>query len=119
LREIRDIANFDEPITLSGKMSKHAMNLWIRSIYTRQIDIMEIIPTEMIDLLNHIDQYLLGQEQAQGCDDFLTITTIESDIIRYYDTNALYMDNKLLNFLKELSRRYKLKRLYLWIHNKK
>jgi hypothetical protein len=110
LREIKDIANFDQLITLNGRIPKYIMNQWIGSMYSKRFDMMKILPCDILSFLNHIDQYPT---------DFLTICTIEYDLIRYLDINShdiVFED--LIPGLKEISVRCRLKRLYLWIHNK-
>jgi hypothetical protein len=96
-------------ITLSGSVPKYAINLWIRSMYIKQFNIMKIRPQDIVSFLNHIDQYPT---------DFLTICTIECDLIRYLDTVHEIVFEDLIPNLKDISMRCRLKRLYLWIHNK-
>ena len=108
LREIKDVANFDQQIELSGQMPRYMINLWIRSMYTKQINIEKIMPCDMVAFLNHVDQYPT---------DFLTINTLELNLIKYFDDDQMH-DNELLEYLRNLSHRYKLKYMYLWIHNK-
>jgi NADH:ubiquinone oxidoreductase subunit E len=107
LKEIKDVANFDQLITLSGRMPKYAINLWLGSMYNKQFDIMNIKPCDLIPFLDHIDQYPT---------DFLTINTIECDLIRYLNTCTHF--EEMIPCLKNISLRCRLKRLYLWIHNK-
>jgi ankyrin repeat protein len=106
LKEIKDMANFDQPIILNNCVPKYIMNLWISSMYNGRFDLMEIEPCDLISFLNHIDQYPT---------DFLTIGSVECDLIRYLDTNLV---EDLIPCLKDMSLRCRLKRLYLWIHNK-
>jgi hypothetical protein len=49
----------------------------------------------------------------------LTICTIEDDLIKYMDTDSQdIVFEDLIPCLKTISLRCRLKRLYLWIHNK-
>jgi len=112
LKEIRDVANFDQPITLNNCVPKYIINLWISSMYNKRFDLMEIKPCDLISFLNHIDQYPT---------DLLTICTMECDLIKYLDTNMQEDEDiieDLIPCLKDISMRCRLKRLYLWIHNK-
>jgi hypothetical protein len=110
LKEIMDIANFDQPITLSGQIPEYAMNLWIRSMYTQQFDLMDIMLDDMVQFLTHVDQYPTN---------FLTICSLEYDLIKYLDAlDPVDVSEELIQNLKHISLRCKLKRLYLWIHNK-
>jgi len=109
LREIKDVANFDQLITLSGRIPKYAMNQWIYAMYSKRFNLMNIEPEDIIPFLDHIDQYPT---------DFLTISSIECDLIRYLDANSQNIDDPMIPCLKEISLRCRLRRLYLWIHNK-
>jgi len=109
LKEIKDVADFDQLITLSGRLPKYAINLWIWSMYSKQFNIMKIRPHDIVGFLNHIDQYPT---------DFLTIGSIECGLIRYLDTCTQNIVKDLIPCLNQISMRCRLKRLYLWIHNK-
>ena len=110
LKEIKDVADFDQPLTLSGRLPKYAINLWIWSMHSKRFNLMNIRPCDIVQFLNHIDQYPT---------DFLTISSIECDLIKYLDTESHeIVFEELIPRLKEISMRCRLKRLYLWIHNK-
>jgi NADH:ubiquinone oxidoreductase subunit E len=116
LREIKDIADFNELIELSSQAPSYIINLWINTMYTKQIDIHGIrgdSGDDIVLFLKHVDQYPT---------DILTIGTLEHDLIQYFDDPGKGIDqtqiDKHMPYLKELAHRYRLKRLYLWIHNK-
>jgi NADH:ubiquinone oxidoreductase subunit E len=109
LREIKEIANFDQLITLSGQIPEYMMNLWIYGMYSKRFNIMDIRPCDIPMFLDHIDQYPT---------DFLTICTVENDLINLLDLMDT-VSEELIQSLKHISVRCRLKRLYLWIHNKK
>jgi NADH:ubiquinone oxidoreductase subunit E len=109
LKEIKEIANFDQPITLSGRIPIYLMNLWICTMYSKRFNLMKINPEDIILFLEHIDQYPT---------DFLTISSIECDLIRYLDTNSQNIGEPMIPHLNQISLRCRLKRLYLWVHNK-
>jgi hypothetical protein len=110
LKEIKDVANFDQLITLSSRIPKYIMNLWIGSMYSKRFNLMSIRPEDIIPFLEHIDQYPT---------DFLTICTIENDLIKYLDADSHeIVFGDMIPCLKTISMRCRLKRLYLWIHNK-
>jgi NADH:ubiquinone oxidoreductase subunit E len=110
LKEIKDVAVFDQLITLSGSVPKYIINMWIWSMYSRRFNLMDVKPCDLILFLDHIDQYPT---------DFLTICTIEDDLIKYMDTDSQdIVFEDLIPCLKTISLRCRLKRLYLWIHNK-
>jgi hypothetical protein len=110
LKEITDVANFDQPITLSGSLPEYVINLWIRSMYSQRFDLMDIRLDDLVQFLIHVDQYPTN---------LLTICTLEYDLIKYLDALDQRLVSKgLVQSLKQISVRCKLKRLYLWIHNK-
>jgi hypothetical protein len=108
LKEIKEITDFDEPIILSGSIPMYVMNLWIESMYTKVFDITEIHPNDIIYFLKHIDQYPT---------DILSIDKIEQNLIEYFDTMQYNVAYDM--YLRDICHRYKLKRLYLCLHNKK
>jgi ankyrin repeat protein len=113
LKEIKEVADFNELIELSGQAPSYIMNLWICAMYAKQIDLREIKiqSDDIILFLNHVDQYPT---------DCLSIESLEYDVIQYFDTKIRSNTriDKHLSYLRELACRYMLKRLYLWIHNK-
>jgi hypothetical protein len=108
LKEIKEIADFDEPITLTGTIPIYVMNMWIESMYTKVFDITEIQPSDIICFLKHIDQYPT---------DILSIDKIEQNLIEYFDMMQYNVSYDM--YLRDTCHKYKLKRLYLCLHNKK
>jgi hypothetical protein len=108
LKEIKEIANFDDPIILAGSIPIYVMNMWIESIYTKIFDITEIQPNDIICFLKHIDQYPT---------DILSIDKIEQNLIEYFDMMQYNVSYDM--YLRDICHKYKLKRLYLCLHNKK
>ena len=112
LREIKDIVNFDQMITLSGRLPGYIIDLWIRSMGTNQLNLTEIKSDQIVDFLNHVDQY-----PTTG----LSIDTMEHQIIEYFDQIKSLDPVRTEThgeYLKSLSIRYRLRSLYLWVHNK-
>jgi hypothetical protein len=69
-----------------------------------------IKPCDIVSFLNHVDQYPTN---------FLTICSLEYDLMKYLDLmDPMYVTGELIQSLKQISVRCMLKRLYLWIHNK-
>jgi len=102
------IHDSDDVIVLEGKLPKeiinHYIDLAIHGI--RIIDLNIIKPADFINFLRFIDQYPTI---------YLSISLIENLIIRYMDQNNIRYND----YLKDMSIRYKLKNMYLDMHNKK
>lgn len=119
-KEIKDILRFDEPVVLScgsggydylsSPCPKYLINLWLGSIDTKEINLMEIEPQDILSALDHIDRYPTES---------LSIKLIEHQLIRYFDQMTTECQSICLKYLIDLSSRYGLKYLYLWIHNQK
>jgi hypothetical protein len=58
--QIKNVVNFDQPITLSGHLPRYVIDLWIESMYSKRFDLMKIKPSDIIKFLDHIDQYPFG-----------------------------------------------------------
>lgn len=111
LNEMRDICDFSEEISLGDgivpPIPKYIINMYIQAIYDEEIDISVIKdPNDLIALLKFIDQYPTNE---------LDIDEIGSDIVRYCVKHNIADDG----MLSEITNRYQLKELYVYLHNKK
>jgi len=110
LSEIYDIANFDDPVTLSGCAPRYIVDLWLRSMGNNKFNLMEVMPTDLINFLKLIDMYPTHS---------LGIQLIEQDLIQYIDQiDFLMFSQSDIWYMKDVMKRYRLKRLYLSLHNK-
>ncbi len=106
IKEIEEVANFKEIITLEGTLPKYAINVYIETCYKRKFNINRINPQDIIEFLKFIDQYPTN---------VLSIELLEHQIIDYFVKHNI----KSNDTLKELCLRYRLKLLCLYIHNNK
>ncbi len=83
------------------------MNLWIDSSYTHRFKIMDIKLSDIVPFLKHVDCYPTR---------IVSINSLECELIEYF--NIYEMNDELISFLKEISMRYGLKKLYLYVHNR-
>jgi hypothetical protein len=117
-KEIKDLMRFDDPITLSTNsgvdypddsskcLPRYVINLWIRSMYTKKIDLMNIESKDIVCALDHIDRYPT---------DSVSIKSIEHQLIEYFDPMYTNDQSIYLKYLTDLCVRYGLKYLYLWV----
>ena len=115
ITEIKDMANFDDPVVLShgshGPVPRYIVNLWIWSMCTKSMDLTKIKPHDIVCFLDHIDRYPT---------DSVSIRTIEQDLIEYFDILSIGILQTIdTRYLIDLCQRYWLKYLYLWIHNQR
>lgn len=106
LNDITDIADFKDIIILSGNLPKNVINQYISSCYTGYLKIEKIDPIYFIDFLKFIDQY-----PTVHC----SLDKIQSQIVNYMERNKIEHND----FFVEICSKYKLKHLYLYMHNKK
>jgi hypothetical protein len=106
IKEIKESADFKDVIVLEGSLPSNIINMYINSCYTGVIELNQIKPIELIPFLKFIDQYPTTT---------LSIDLLENKIIDYIDKNNIEYNDTL----KEFCFRYKLKYMYLQIHNKK
>jgi hypothetical protein len=106
LKEIKDCADFNETIILSGKAPKYFIDMWINAAYTNYFNINEIKINDLEQCLRHIDQYPMTN---------LSIDLLESDLIEYFENNILHLDE----FINNIMNKYQMKSMYLYFHNKK
>jgi len=127
-KEIKDMGNlnFDEPIVLSsqssGSVPGYIINLWLRSMYSTSssstkgnyFDLAKIRPRDIVCTLDHIDRYPTLS---------VSISSMEYQLIDYFDQLVSGRKDQsqwvCTRYLMDLSHRYGLKSLYLWIHNYK
>ncbi len=110
LKESADILDFEDIITLSGSLDYYLINMYIDSCYSGTINLMMIEPRHMMQFLNFIDQY-----QTET----LSINKLEIDIVDFFDKvqdeSYDFSSNGELGIMCE---KYKMKCLYLFMHNK-
>jgi ankyrin repeat protein len=104
LKEIKDITNFNEVISLNGTAPKYFMNMWIDTAYNTPFDILEIKSCDLSICLKHIDQYPMKN---------LTIESLEYDLIKYFEVKSLCLDD----YIKDVIEKCQMKSLYLFLHN--
>jgi hypothetical protein len=104
LKEIKDLANFNEIIILNGTAPKYFMNLWIDAAHDIPLDILEIKSCDLSNCLQHIDQYPMTN---------LTIESLEYDLIKYFEVEGLCLDD----YIKDMIEKCQMKSLYLFLHN--
>jgi hypothetical protein len=110
LREIYEIANFDDPVTLSGQAPRYIMDQWIRSMENNKFDLMLVLPKDLMEFLKLIDMY---PTQSLG------IQQIEQDLIQRIDgIDFMIFSQSDIWYMRDMMKRYRLKRLYLCLHNK-
>ena len=63
-------------------------------------------PENLVHFLDFIDQYPT---------DILSIDALEMDLIKYLDKHEI----KCVAYIKNVSTKYQLKHLYVWVHNQK
>jgi len=104
---LNNLSTFDssEPIILEGKQSSYIINLYLDSCLTQSIDLDKIKAHDFSEFLKFIDQYPSR---------YISIKNLEMQIIRYIDSHNL----EITQLIKSLCHRYKMKYLYLYIHNK-
>jgi hypothetical protein len=121
-KEIKDILRFDvdELVVLScgsyGPCPRYLINLWLGSMCTKKIDLMEIESNHILSALDHIDRYPTESVSIRG---------IEHQLIRRIDrmitcgelTDCQWIT--MSRYLTDLCARYGLKYMYIWIHNHK
>jgi hypothetical protein len=106
LKEIKEIANFDDTIILTGTLPSYIINLYIHSCYTSRFNINNVKLCDITQFLNFVDMYPTIN---------VSIEKLEMNIIAYFDKNDLEYDE----YIKSICKRYQLKTLYLHMHNKK
>jgi len=80
------------------------INLYIQSICDEMFDINHIEKCDIYQFIRLIDQYPTTT---------LSIDQIEKQIIRFFLKNDIKFDN----LMKDICERYRLKSMYLYIHN--
>ncbi len=113
LKESKDFLDFNEIFTLSGSLDYSLINMYIDSLYTGKINLMLIEPKNIIEFLSFIDQYPTES---------LSINKLEQEIVDLFEQNVPSEETNKISFsskLEEMCEKYKLKSLYLLIHNEK
>ena len=107
LQDIHQNCNFDHLVVLNGKIPRYVINHYINASYTGQFALNDIEPSDISTFIKFIDQYPTT---------VISIDGLEQQIIQFFDDNKLnYMD---FGDLKDIFIRYRLKYLYLHMHNK-
>ncbi len=99
---------FDDLIILSTSaiIPSYLINLWIFSSYTRRFDINSVNKEDFVSFIKFIDQYPM---------DCLSIDQIDNSLVVYMEEHKIVPDD----YLVSICMKYKLKVLYLLIHNNK
>lgn len=106
LQDIHQNCNFDDLIILNGRLPKYIVNHYINASYTGKFVLNNINPLDLSVFIKFIDQYPTA---------IISIEKLERQIIKFFDDNKLnctYFDD-----LKDIFIRYRLKYLYLHMHN--
>jgi hypothetical protein len=104
--DMNDMIQHDEIVELEGKISENTMNEYINSCHVGKIRLGLVKRDEFINFIKFIDQYPTR---------FVSIDLIEDQIIEYIDNNKIVY----CHYLENICNKYKLKRMYLDIHNNK
>lgn len=107
---IMESADFSEPVDLDIDVPEYIINLYIKSTYTKKFEIRKIKPYDFIKFIKMIDQYPTQ---------ILSIKRIEHKMLKYI--NSMHHDDlcdDMINYLSEIIKKYELKLLYIWVHNK-
>ncbi len=80
------------------------INMYIETCYTHNFNINEINSCDLISFLKFIDQYP---------SDYLSIDIIENQLVNYLKIHSI----KPNDYIIKISLRYKLKVMYIFIHN--
>lgn len=96
--------DFKEPIELDPGIPEYVINMFIQSCYTQQINIDDIGPEDFMKFIIFIDGYPT---------DYVSIEHLEDDLIEYMKNNVIGMNDRL----KDIIKKYKLKKMYLYCHN--
>jgi hypothetical protein len=102
-------SNQDQVIVLAGNLPKYLINIYIASCYTGSLDLCTIDPMDMIDFLKFIDQYPTSD---------LQIDLMEGQLVEYIDKHFDLIQGAR-GYLMDICSKYRLKYLYLSMHNKK
>lgn len=95
---------YDVILDSSIKLPKYAVNLYILSCYTKQINLDKINKDDFIFFLKFIEQYPTT---------FMTINSLEKQMLEYIKKHEIKCDN----YFMILSLKYQLKAMYIYIHN--
>jgi hypothetical protein len=111
LKESADMLDFSgENITLGGSfgdpLPPYLINIYIDSCHTGSNNLKQIAPGDIIQFIKFIDQYPTQT---------LSIDKLELKIVEYFE----HEDIKCGSDLNEICDRYKLKLLYMYLHNQK
>jgi len=112
LNEIKDCADFNELIVLEGSLPPDLINMYIDSCYSHKFNFKKIQPNDIKKFIRFIDQYPTT---------VLSIDRLEKTIIdSFTENNISYNDSETTaaSSLKDICIKYKLKCMYLDIHNK-
>ncbi len=98
--------NFNEIIVLNVSAPKYIINLYIDSCYSKTFDINDVEPEHVMEFISLIDQYPT---------DYLSLYILEDDLTKY----IIHHNINCNDYIKDISIRYKLKKLYIVCHNSK
>ncbi len=102
--EIKDHSDTNDNFELNIMIPQYVVNLYIKSCYTNQIDLNQIHPSNIINFIEFIDHYPTKT---------LSMNKLEINFIEYFDEHGIEYDD----FIIKICLRYKLKNMYLHLHN--
>lgn len=100
--------NNNKHIVLSGKLPNIIINRYIESCYNLPFDMNTIEKEYFMEFLLFLDKYPTT---------VLSINTLEDQIVKYLINHKILCNNN--TYLDNMCARYKLKKLYLYIHIQK
>ncbi len=95
----------NNPLELTCDATDNLMNLYVHITHGHLFDINDVKPYEFLSFLKLIDKYPTDQ---------LSIKLLEKEIIIYLHEHQIFLNQDVL----DLSKKYQLKYLYLYIHQK-
>jgi ankyrin repeat protein len=100
----------DQELVLEGNLPEKIINQYIASAYTGFFDTQCVEESEdhFIDFLKFIDQYPMTN---------VSIDKLEHWIIGFIETHSMNLSRPDIEYLKLVSDRYMMKRLYIVLHN--
>lgn len=102
--DIIDTADFSELFILDTLAPKYVINLYVHLLHGNNIDINIIKPKDIESFVRLIDQYPTIK---------LSIEKMEQLLVQYFIKNNIVPSDQI----KDMCDRYKLKYMYMWIHN--
>ena len=106
INDIIDYTNFDESFALNIDVPEYCVDMYINAICDKNFNLNDIKATDFYNFISFIDRYPTT---------VTSINDLEDQIIDYIETNKIEINEYMMNIVM----RYKLKNMYLHVHNKK